>query len=65
MENIEIFERIFWEVAEDKGITAWWELFDSEDFEEVEERIAEYFGEADAADVPEFLDWHNEMAEDL
>ena len=64
-EYIEIFEEIFWEVADELNITTWWELFDSEDFEEVESRIAKAFDEADAADVPFFLDWHNEMAEDL
>ena len=64
-EYIEIFEEIFWEVADELNITTWWELFDSEDFEEVENRIAKTFDEADAADVPFFLDWHNEMAEDL
>ena len=64
-EYIEIFEEIFWEVADELNITTWWELFDSEDFEEVENRIAKAFDEADAANVPFFLDWHNEMAEDL
>ena len=64
-EYIEIFDEIFWEVADELNITTWWELFDSEDFEEVENRIVKAFDEADAADVPFFLDWHNEMAEDL
>ena len=64
-EYVEIFDEIFWEVADELNITTWWELFDSEDFEEVENRIAKAFDEADVADVPFFLDWHNEMAEDL
>ena len=64
-EYIEIFDEIFWEVADELNITTWWELFDSEDFKEVENRIAKAFDEADATDVPFFLDWHNEMAEDL
>ena len=64
-EYIEIFDEIFWEVADELNITTWYELFDSEDFEEVENRIAKAFDEADAANVPFFLDWHNEMAEDL
>ena len=64
-EYIEIFDEIFWEVADELNITTWWELFDSEDFKEVENRIAKAFDEADAANVPFFLDWHNEMAEDL
>ena len=64
-EYIEIFEEIFWEVADELNITTWWELFDSEDFEEVENRIAKAFDEANAANVPFFLEWNNQMAEDL
>lgn len=64
-EYIEIFEDIFWAVADELNITDWWTLFDSEQFEEVENRIAKAFDETDAADVPFFLDWYNEMAEDL
>ena len=64
-EYIEIFDEIFWEVADELNITTWWELFDSEDFEEVENRIAKAFDEADAANVPFFLEWNNQMAEDL
>ncbi len=64
-EYIENFDEIFWEVAEELGINNWWELFDSENFEEVEKRIAQAFDEADAFEVPFFLDWYNEMAEDL
>ena len=64
-EYIEIFEDIFWAVADELNITDWWTLFDSEQFEEVENRIAKAFDEADAADVPFFLGWYNEMAGDL
>ena len=65
-EYIETFDEIFWTVYNELGLSGgWWKLFDSENFEEVENRIAKAFDEADAADVPFFLDWHNEMAEDL
>ena len=64
-EYYEIFDEIFWTVADELEITAWWELFDSDNFEEVEKRIAKAFDEEDAVEVPFFLDWSNEMAEDL
>lgn len=64
-EYYEIFDEIFWTVADELGISAWWELFDSDNFEEVEKRIAKAFDEEDAVEVPFFLDWSNEMAEDL
>ena len=64
-EYYETFDEIFWTVADELGITNWWELFDSDNFEEVEKRIAKAFDEKDAAEVPFFLDWFNEMAEDL
>jgi len=64
-EYIENFDEIFWEVAEELGINNWWELFDSENFDEVEKRIAKAFDETDAFEVPFFLDWYNEKAEDL
>lgn len=63
--NTEKFEKIFWMVAEEKEITNWWKLFDSEDFDEVEARIAEEFGVEDAVEVEGFIEWHNSMAEDL
>lgn len=65
MTNTEIFEEIFWQVGEENGLTSWWEIFDSEVFDEVERRIAERFSVADAYEVEGFLDWNNEMAEDL
>ena len=60
----EIFEEIFWQVADELDITAWWELFDSEEFDEVENRIYERCG-AEALESAEFIAWFNEMAEDL
>lgn len=65
MDNIEIFEAIFDEVMEELGLTGWWELFDSESFDEVERRIAERYGVEEVTDVEGFTDWYNEMAWDL
>ena len=63
--NEERFEEIFWEVAEKKDITNWWELFDSEEFDEVEQRITEEFKVEDAAEVEGFIKWYNIMAGEL
>ena len=65
MTNTEIFEEIFWQVGEEYGLTGWWEIYDSEAFDEVEDRIAKRFGVADASEVPEFSEWNDEMAGDL
>ena len=64
-EYFEIFDDIFWEVADELGISAWYELFDSERFEEVENRIAKAFDETNVENVPFFLDWHNGLCADL
>lgn len=60
---LERFEEIFDEVM-DEMEKSWWELFDSEEFEIVEARIAEEFGK-DALESEEYLDWVAEMTEDL
>jgi hypothetical protein len=60
---IERFEEIFEEVMVEKDLT-WWELFDSFEFDEVERRIVEEFGE-DVLDSDEYCDWTHEMAMDL
>ena len=46
------------------GITAWYELYDAEEFELVEERITEALG-YDCWECEEFIAWNREMAEDL
>lgn len=61
----EFFEEIFWEVAEEAGLTSWWEVFDSEVMDEVDARIASCFGVEDATEVAGYLDWYNEMAMEL
>ena len=60
----EMFEEIFWEVAEELGVTDWWVLFDSDDFEKVEIKIADEFG-VSVLEMDVYLDWYNEMAQDL
>ena len=65
-EYVETFEEIFWAVYNELGLSGgWWKLFDSEKFEAVEKRIAKAFGKIDATEVPFFLEWNNQMAEDL
>ena len=61
----EMFEEVFAEVMVEMGITEWYELFDSEDFEEVERRIAERYGVESAEEVDGFIEWSSEMAMDL
>ena len=61
----ECFEKIFDEVMNELGLDGWWELFDSEDFDEVEYRICRAYGVANANEVEGFTEWYNEMAEDL
>ena len=60
----EKFEEIFTKVMLKKGINKWYELFDSEDFEEVEERISELLG-YNCWECNDFRNWHHEMAMDL
>ena len=59
-----MFEEIFEEVMEMVGVKAWYELFDSDNFEIVEERISAELG-YDCWENEEFVAWHREMAEDL
>ena len=60
---IERFEEIFEEVMEEKNME-WWELYDSSDFDEVENRIVAEFGK-DVLDSDEYCDWTDEMTMDL
>ena len=59
----ERFEEIFEEIMEAKNME-WWELYDSSDFDEVENRIVAEFGK-DVLDSDEYCDWTNEMTMDL
>lgn len=60
----EKFDEIFAEVMAEKGINAWYKLYDNEDFEEVENRISEWLG-YDCWNNNEFREWNHEMAMDL
>ena len=63
--NWDIFEEIFEAVMGELGISDWWALFDSEDFEVVEERICDRFGVTDSAEVEGFIEWNNMMCDEL
>ena len=74
MMNQSIFEEIFDEVMNEMNV-AWYELFDSEDYNKVIIRIGERFGyETEDIDtlfdelcdtLEGFSDWNHEMAMDL
>ena len=71
----EKFEEIFWMVGERYNVNEWYEIFDSELFDEVIEEIARVNGlkwseDDDVFDLVDdnvegFADWYHEMAEDL
>ena len=44
---MEVFEKIFNEVYNENNCNGWWEVFDSELFDEVCRRIVDYFGWVD------------------
>lgn len=60
----EKFDEIFEMVMDEKSINTWYDLYDSEDFEEVEKRISDMLG-YDCWDNKEFCDWQHEMAMEL
>lgn len=64
-ECVELFEEIFDDVMDEIEANAWYEVFDSSAFDEVQRRIEIAFDEDDVTKVPYFLEWYNEMAEDL
>lgn len=59
-----MFEQIFEEIMKMIGVNAWYELFDADEFEIVEERISAELG-YDCWENEEFVAWYREMAEDL
>lgn len=63
----EMFEMVFEAVMEELDLDEWYQLFDSEDFGIVEQRVATALGisTADLYDVKEFDEWTSEMAMDL
>lgn len=60
----ERMDEIFCEVGAEYGITTWWELFDGDEFEEVERRITEELG-FDCWEDETFVAWYSEMADEL
>ena len=53
---MEMFDKVFDEVMEENGLENWYELFDSDEFGEVEERVSNLLG-YDCWDNDEFCDW--------
>lgn len=60
----ELFDEVFFEVMEEKNYEEWYELYDSEDFNEVERRLEAILGE-DPWNFKEFRAWDHEMAMEL
>jgi hypothetical protein len=60
----EVFEEVFEEVMEMFGMKEWWELFDSEEFSVVKEKLVERFGKS-VLESEEFCSWVDEMGGDL
>lgn len=65
MTNYDVFDEIFEAVMDELGLSGWWELFDSDEFDDVERRIAERFSVAEVTEVEGFVEWYNIMAEEL
>lgn len=63
----ELFEEVFGEVMEEVGATGWWEVYDSEHYDTVFERIAERMGITtdELGEREDFREWDHEMAMDL
>lgn len=61
---VEMFDEVFTEVGTEMGLVHWWDIFDSDAMDTVEERISARLGH-DCCDEPEYLAWYREMAEEL
>ena len=59
MELVKLFDKVFNEIMEELGLQNWWELFDSNDFEMVEQRLSAY------QDTKEYKEWVAEMVAEL
>lgn len=64
MDN-EIFYDVLFEVGDENGKTAWYEIFDSDLMDEVDRRLIERFGVEDVWDIEGYGEWYDEMAGDL
>lgn len=58
------FNEIFWEVGHAHNLHTWWEIFDSEVFDEVEETIVKRMGKK-ALKTEAYHSWVHEMSMDL
>ena len=61
---MKMFDEVFESVMDELQINEWYVLFDSDNFEIVEQRISECLG-YDCWECDEFVGWYHEMAEDL
>ena len=61
---MEMFDKVFDEVMEENRLENWYELFDSDEFGEVEERVSNLLG-YDCWDNEEFCKWVDDMNMDL
>lgn len=63
LEWTDIFEDIMFEVGKEQGLNTWWDIFDSDVFDEVEERCRKVIDSPEAEEY--FEQWTDEMAADL
>ena len=72
----ELFDKIFWEVGDENGKTDWWDIFDTDLFQVVCERIGHELGFSSLGkyedwielldyEVKGFCDWYSDMCEGL
>ena len=60
----DMFDKVFEEVMNEKNINDWYVLYDSDDFDEVIDRISKLLG-YDCWENEEFGEWEYDMAMDL
>lgn len=60
----EMFEEVFSQVGQEFGCEGWWEVYDSDLFDVVCERISVRLG-YDCWENTEFIMWQSQMGEDL
>lgn len=58
------FEKIFWEVGHAHNLHTWWEIFDSEVFDEVEATIVKRLGKK-VLETEAYHTWYLEMSIEL
>ncbi len=63
MNNIKIFNEIFWEIAKKYNITVWYKLFESYLFNEVEQEIRKVFNKP-PFEIPFYEMWYYGLSYD-